>query len=156
MAGFYYKDANAPQPTHPRRIGVAALIERDGALLLDLRRDPPAWAPMAGAIEDTESLTEALRREVAEETGLLVSSHELFGTFSHPERIIRYADGNTYQFITIAYTVGVDDFSTLQPSSESQEHRFFSKEELRQLDLAATHRPIIDRYLSAGTPPYLD
>jgi 8-oxo-dGTP pyrophosphatase MutT (NUDIX family) len=156
MAGFFYKNADAPRPTHPRRLGVAALIERDGSLLLDLRRDPPAWALVAGGMEDTESLTDALCREVAEETSLVVSSYELFGTFSHPERIIRYADGNTYQFITIAYTIDVDDFSALQPSSESQELRFFSKDELRQLDLAATHRPIIDRYLSAGTPPYLD
>jgi ADP-ribose pyrophosphatase YjhB (NUDIX family) len=156
VTGFYYKDSTAPEPTHPRRIGVAALIERDGALLLDLRRDPPAWALVAGGMEDNESLTDALAREVAEETGLVVSSYELFGTFSHPARIVQYADGNTYQFITIAYVVDVGDFRTLRPSGESKELRFFSKNELQLLDLAATHRPIIDRYLSAGTPPYLD
>jgi len=107
-------------------------------------------------MEDNESLTDALAREVAEETGLVVSSYELFGTFSHPARIVQYADGNSYQFITIAYTVGIDDFSALRPSGESTDIRFVPKSELRLLDVAATHRPIIDRYLSAGTPPYLD
>ena len=103
MAGFYYRDPHAPTPNQPRRLGVAALIEHDGELLLDKRRDPPAWALVAGAVLDTESLTDALRREVEEETGLVVSGYELFGTFSDPARIVQYADLNTYRFITIVY-----------------------------------------------------
>jgi ADP-ribose pyrophosphatase YjhB (NUDIX family) len=48
--GFYYRDPDAPAPTGGRRLGVAALIERDGELLLDRRRDPPAWALVAGGV----------------------------------------------------------------------------------------------------------
>jgi 8-oxo-dGTP pyrophosphatase MutT (NUDIX family) len=156
VPGFYYLDPAAPQPNRPRSIGVAALIERDGALLLDSRVDPPAWGLIAGSLEAEESIPDGLHREVAEETGLVVSSYELFGTFSHPSRIVQYADGNTFRSITIAVTVAVDDFAPLRPSSETNELRFVPKAELRELDLAATHRPIIDRYLSGGTPPFLE
>ncbi len=156
MPGFYYKDVNAPKPNHPRRVGVAALIERHSSLLLELRRDPPGWGLIAGSAGDDESLPDALCREVAEETGLVVSDYELFGLFSHPQRIVQYADGNTFQIITIAFTVGVDDFRPQRPSSESDDLRFVSKDELQGLDVVATHRAIIDCYLSAGAPPYIE
>jgi ADP-ribose pyrophosphatase YjhB (NUDIX family) len=156
MAGFYYKEANAPRPNRPRFVGAAALIERDGSLLLDRRVDPPGWALVAGRLEDDESLSDALAREVAEETGLVVSRYELFGVFSHPSRIVQYADGNTAQVITIAFTVEVDDFGPLRPSDESRELRLVPKDDLRELELVATHRPIIDCYLSGAAPPHLD
>jgi 8-oxo-dGTP pyrophosphatase MutT (NUDIX family) len=156
LVGFYYRDPNAPTPNQPRLIGVAALIERDDALLLDRRRDPPAWSLPAGGLCDDETLTDALRREVEEETGLVVASYRLFGTFSDPSRIVQYADGNTYRFITIVYTVDVESFEGLRISSESVELRFIPRAEALGLDLAATHRPIFERLVSAGTPPYLD
>jgi ADP-ribose pyrophosphatase YjhB (NUDIX family) len=93
---------------------------------------------------------------VLEETGLVVSSYELFGTFSDPSRIVQYADGNTYRFITIAYTVEVESFEGLRVSSESHELRFVRTSDVLDFDLARTHRPIIERLLSNGTPPYLD
>jgi 8-oxo-dGTP pyrophosphatase MutT (NUDIX family) len=156
LAGFYYRDPNAPTPNQPRHIGVAALIERNGELHLDRRRDPPAWSLIAGGVLDTESLADALRREVHEETGLVVSGYELFGTFSDPARIVQYADGNTYRFITIVYTVAVESFDGLRVSPESVELRFVPKAKTLDLDLAATHRPIIERLLSSKSPPYLD
>jgi ADP-ribose pyrophosphatase YjhB (NUDIX family) len=156
LAGFYYKDPHAPKPNRPRFAGAAALIERDGSLLLDRRLDPPGWALVAGRMEDRESLADALHREVREETGLVVMSFELFGVFSHPSRIVQYADGNTYQVITVAFIVEVEDFAQLRPSEESKELRFVPRDDLRAVDLVATHRPIIDCYLSTGAAPYLD
>jgi hypothetical protein len=41
----YYRDPNAPAPNVPRRIGVAALIERDGTFLVERRVDDAyEWA----------------------------------------------------------------------------------------------------------------
>jgi ADP-ribose pyrophosphatase YjhB (NUDIX family) len=156
LASFYFKDPSAPKPNRPRFAGAAALIERDGSLLLDRRPDPPGWALVAGRMEDHESLADTLRREVREETGLIVTTFQLFGVFSHPSRIVQYADGNTYQVITIAFTVEVQDFGQLRASAESKQLRFVARNDLRALNLAATHRPIVDCYLSGGTPPYLD
>jgi 8-oxo-dGTP pyrophosphatase MutT (NUDIX family) len=159
MAGqsrFYYRDPEAPEPTGSRRLGVIALIERDGSILLERRVDAPLWSLISGGVEETETLADALRREVREETGLSVSSFELFGTFSDPTRIVRYPDGEAFRVASFAYVVAVTSFEGLRASAESEELRFFRRSELRGLDFPATQRPVVERLLSAGRPPHLD
>jgi 8-oxo-dGTP pyrophosphatase MutT (NUDIX family) len=153
---FYFRDPVAPEPNSPRMFSVAALIERDDTLLLERRVDAPLWSLIAGRVEEDESLTEALTREVHEETGLSVSRYELFGTFTDPTRIISYPDGNILRVASFVYSVAVESFGGLRASEESQELRFFPRSELRGLDVPATQRPVFERYLSAQPPPYLD
>ena len=155
-AHFYFRDETAPEPNRPRGLGVLALIERDGSLLLERRTDAPLWSLIAGAVEDTESLTDALRREVHEETGLVVSRYALFGTFSDPSRIASYPDGNVYRVASFAYRVEVESFDGLRPSSESEELRFFARHEIAGLDLPATQWPVVERFLAGDPPPHLD
>jgi ADP-ribose pyrophosphatase YjhB (NUDIX family) len=137
-------------------LGVGALIERDGWLLLERRVDAPLWSLIAGRVEDGESLTDALRREVHEETGLIVSGYELFGTFTDPTRLISYPDGSIYRVASFVYLVAVESFSGLRASEESEELRFFPKSELLELDVPATQRPVFERYLSGESLPYLE
>jgi 8-oxo-dGTP pyrophosphatase MutT (NUDIX family) len=153
---FYYRDARAPAPNHPRALAVVAVIERDGSILLERRTDAPVWSLIAGMVEDTETLANALRREVDEETGLRVSSYELLGTFTHPTRIVRYPDGNVFRIASFVYSVAVKSFSGLRPSAESEELRFFPKGELLELDLPATQRHIVERLLSGEPGPHLE
>lgn len=128
-----------------------ALIERDGSLLLERRSDCGRWGLIGGGIEVGESLEDALRREVSEETGLEVGEYELFCVFSDPSRIIRYPDGNVVRIISFVFRVEVESFETLRRSKESEELRFFEIDELRKLDIIETARPVIRQYLSAGT-----
>jgi 8-oxo-dGTP pyrophosphatase MutT (NUDIX family) len=137
-------------------LGVIALIEREGAVLLERRADAPLWSLIAGQVEDDESLTDALRREVHEETGLVLSRCELFGTFTDPTRIVRYPDGNVYRVASFAYQVAVASFDGLRPSAESEDLRFFPRSALLALDLPATQRPIVERLVSGVPPPHLD
>jgi len=155
-AHFYFRDETAPEPNSPRGLGVLALIERDGSLLLERRTDAPLWSLIAGAVEDTESLTDALRREVEEETGLVVSRYEFFGTFSDPSRIACYPDGSVIRVASFAYLVEVESFEGLRPSSESEDLRFFPKDEVAGLDLPATQWPVIERFLAGDPPPHLE
>jgi 8-oxo-dGTP pyrophosphatase MutT (NUDIX family) len=153
---FYYRDPAAPEPNRPRSLSVIALIERDGSVLLERRSDAPVWGAIAGLVEDTEALTDALRREVREETGLKVASYELFGTFSDPTRIVSYPDGNVYRVTSFVYRVEVESFEPLQASDESEELRFFPKADVLGLDLAATQRHVLERYVEGGPEPHLD
>jgi 8-oxo-dGTP pyrophosphatase MutT (NUDIX family) len=57
-----------------------ALIEHERKLLFERRADADVWGLIGGGVEDDETLEAALRREVHEETGLLISSYEFFGT----------------------------------------------------------------------------
>lgn len=151
-AKFFYRDPKAPQPNRPIVLGVMALIERDGALLLERRSDCGRWGLVGGAVEVDESLGEALRREVLEETGLTVKEHELFCVFSDPSKIVQYPDGNIVRIVSFAFDVKVVGFEPLRHGEESTDLRFFDREELSRLDIVETGRPILDLYLS-GPPP---
>ena len=69
---FFYRSAGAPVPNKPPDLGGVALLERDGTPLLDCRSDSGRWGLIGGAVEPNGSLDQALRREVAEEPGLVI------------------------------------------------------------------------------------
>jgi 8-oxo-dGTP pyrophosphatase MutT (NUDIX family) len=97
-----------------------------------------------------------LRREVLEETGLVVTRCELFGTFTDPTRIISYADGNVVRVASFAYVVAVASFDGLRASHESEELRFFPRAELLALDVPATQRQVLEKLVSVEPPPHLE
>jgi 8-oxo-dGTP diphosphatase len=94
-------------PKHPL-IGVGALIFRRGRILMAQRGKEPLkgwWSLPGGALETGESLDQAVRREILEETGLTV---EPVGVFEIFERIIRDGDGRAeYHYVLIDYTCRV-------------------------------------------------
>jgi ADP-ribose pyrophosphatase YjhB (NUDIX family) len=73
--------ASPAQPTHPQ-IAVSAAIFRDGKVLLTRRARSPAkgfYSLPGGRVEFGESLHQALKREVDEETGLQIEIVGLAG-----------------------------------------------------------------------------
>ena len=150
-AEFFYRDPDAPRPNRPIGVGVLALIERDGELLMERRSDCGRWGFVGGAVEVEEALEDALRREVLEETGLVVTNEWLFAVFPGPSRVVRYPDGNVVRLMTFVYRAEVEDFGTLRRSDESEELRFFRREELSGLDVIETSEPILDAHLDPPT-----
>lgn len=65
-------------------LSVSAMVWREGALLLMRRSDNGHWGLPGGFVEVGESVAEAARREVAEETGWEVELGELIGVYSDP------------------------------------------------------------------------
>lgn len=145
----YYRDPAAPEPNVPRRIGVTALIERDGEVLVERRADTDAdeWAFVGGAIED-ESVLGALHREVWEETGFAIEHATLLGVFSDPSRIVEYPDGNICRITSLVFRVTPRGSAAPVLSDESTEMRFVSHDELAQLVFWPAQRPIRDAYLA--------
>jgi ADP-ribose pyrophosphatase YjhB (NUDIX family) len=88
--------------------GVGALIFRGrgirGSILLVERGGHPLkcyWSLPGGLVETGESLDEAVRREILEETGLRVKPVEMFGVF---ERVMRDARGRAeYHYLLLDY-----------------------------------------------------
>lgn len=79
---------SAGGPSQPR-VGVGAVVCRDGAVLLVRRGAPPfegEWAVPGGRVELGESLAAAAEREVREETGVAVRAGDPVYTFEHIER----------------------------------------------------------------------
>ena len=71
------------------RVGVGAVIIRDGCVLLVKRGREPAkglWAIPGGAVEAGETLQAAAEREILEETGVVINAGEPIFAFDLIER----------------------------------------------------------------------
>jgi ADP-ribose pyrophosphatase YjhB (NUDIX family) len=144
----FYRDPDGPAPNASRRVGVTALVERGGEVLVERRvDDADEWAFVGGTVEEDEDVLHALRREVGEETGLEVADARLLGVFSDPSRIVAYRDGTVCRFISIAFRVVPRDAGEPRPSDESAGMRFVSRDELAQLPFWPAHRPLRDALL---------
>ena len=65
-------------------LSVSAMVWRGQELLLMRRADNGFWGLPGGFVEVGESVSEAARREVAEETGWVVEIGSLIGVYSDP------------------------------------------------------------------------
>ena len=77
-------------------VGVGAIIFEGGRVLLAKRGKPPSpgnWSIPGGALELGETLEDACRREVMEETGLCVKIETIVG-LSHFYRCEPWPDSN--------------------------------------------------------------
>ena len=108
------------------RAGVGVFV-RDGVgrVLLEKRSDCGLWGLPGGRIEPGESISEAARREVLEETGLTVNIMRLLGVYSDPAqwRIVTFPD-NVVHLVDIVLEAEVVS-GGLTRSAESEEIRFF-------------------------------
>jgi len=68
------------------RIGVFAIVERDGRYLLAHRRDIDWWNLPGGGLEFDETVEEGVLREVREEVGASVEIVRLVGVYSKPRK----------------------------------------------------------------------
>jgi 8-oxo-dGTP pyrophosphatase MutT (NUDIX family) len=143
----YYRDPDAPAPNVPRRVGVVGLLERDGAVLVQRRADDGAWDFVGGALDEDETVLDALRREVLEETGLRIAEAELFAILSDPTRIIEYPDGTVCRLLSVVFRAR-PEAGEPRPSEESLELRFMGGNELARLDVWPAARPVRDAYLA--------
>lgn len=62
-------------------VSVAGIVVDGGDVLIIQRADNRMWEPPGGVLEHGETLVEGVRREVLEETGVLVDVHELTGCY---------------------------------------------------------------------------
>jgi ADP-ribose pyrophosphatase YjhB (NUDIX family) len=122
------------------RPGVSAIILTGEGLLLQRRSDNGLWGLPGGAVEPGESVSEALVREVKEETGLDVTPLRLIGVYSAPAngQVVTYPDGNVIHYVSSSFECRVVA-GALVCSHESLELGWFDPERL-PADLVPMHR----------------
>ena len=105
------------------------MIFGDGGVLLQRRDDNGLWGFPGGGVEPGESLRVAVRREVLEETGLLVEPLRVIGVYSAPEmhQIMTYPDGAVIHYISTALECAITG-GTMACGAESLELGWFDPE----------------------------
>ena len=95
--------------------------------------------------EETSSSREAIAREVYEELGLRVRKgrFEKLAVYDNPGRIAAYRDGSIWRMVIVVYGLDLEEEPEMRISKESKDLRFFSKEEVKHLEIAVTHADIV-------------
>lgn len=143
---FYRGDPNAPKTTKKTHLGANVLIVCNDRVLLEKRRDSDTWGMIGGGVKKTEEPIQAIVREVWEETGLHISADkfEKLGVYDEPKRIAAYQDGSIWKMVVVAYILRLEEEPAIKVSSESKELRFFTREELKDIDIVITHSDIVE------------
>ncbi len=151
----YVNDPHAPKPTSLVPAVSAVVAGPGGRLLLQRRTDNQLWSVPGGTVELGESVLDALRREVLEETGLEVEVDRLIGVYSSPDYLVAYDDGEVRQQFSLAFACHVTGGS-IQTSSETMDVQWFPPDDLATLDLSAGAARRIDDYRRGDSEPVFD
>ena len=143
---FYNCDPkNAPKTTMPAHLGANAILLWDGKLLLEKRRDSDIWGMPGGGCKKTETGREAIAREVYEELGIRIPKDAFtkLKIYDNPGRIAAFRDGSIWRMVIVMYGYEFTEEPNLRISAESKDLRFFTKEEISSIEIAVTHRDIV-------------
>ena len=143
---FYNKDPNAPKPNMPAHLGSNCIITAGGKLLLEKRVDSDTWGLVGGGCKKWEEPVQAMAREVYEELGWRVKPAEFtkVKVYGEPGRIAAYCDGSVWRMVIVVYDLMFDTEPKLRISAESKQLRFFTKEELNDIEIVITHSDIVE------------
>jgi 8-oxo-dGTP pyrophosphatase MutT (NUDIX family) len=144
---FYRGDPkNAPKTTMGAHLGANAIITCNGKLLLEKRRDSDIWGLVGGGVKDYETEVQAMVREIYEELGVRVPKDRFrkLAVYGEPGRIAAYCDGSVWRMVIVVFALELESEAKLRISEESRELRFFSKEELKDIEIVITHSDIVE------------
>ncbi|MBI2143683.1 NUDIX domain-containing protein [Candidatus Woesearchaeota archaeon] len=119
-----------------RKSATAAIMNRRGEILLQLRSDVPIWVMPGGGIESGETPVKAVMREVLEETGLKAKASYCVG--SYDSSCLFYSD-RTDVFMCKA-------IGRLRKNAESLQLQFFKQEKLPKPMLSFHRERIADAF----------
>jgi O-acetyl-ADP-ribose deacetylase (regulator of RNase III)/ADP-ribose pyrophosphatase YjhB (NUDIX family) len=119
---------------------VDAIIEVGEGIVIIKRTNPPfGWALPGGFVDYGESLEDAVRREMKEETGLELTELKQFHTYSEPGRDPRF---HTIATVFIAKAKGAP-----KAGDDASDLKIMRLSELDKFSFAFDHKKIIQDYI---------
>ncbi len=150
---FYRGDPkNAPKTTMPAHLGANVILTCRGKLLLERRRDSNTWGLVGGGVKKKETAQDAITREIQEELGLRLRpcDFQKLAVYDEPGRIAAYRDGSIWRMVIVVFALDLPELPQMTISAESRELRFFTPEELKNIDIVITHSDIVEDWFSTG------
>lgn len=143
---FYRGDPNAPKTTMPAHLGANVILTCKGKLLLERRADSDTWGLIGGGVKRRESELQAIAREVREELGVRIPQDRFtrLAVYGEPGRIAAFQDGSIWRMVIVVFGVDLPEEPQMTISAESKELRFFTKEELKEIEIVVTHSDIVE------------
>jgi len=150
----YYDDPHAPKANRIVPAASAIVVNDEGKILLQRRRDNGLWALPGGTMEIGESIGETVVREVKEETGFDVQTQYIVGIYTNPKHIVAFSDGEVRQQFSACFACAIVG-GQLQVSDESSEVKFFLPQEIEQLSMHPSIYQRIKDYLEHRPQPVI-
>ena len=146
---FYRGDPeHTPKTTQRTRLGANAIITCNGKILLEKRRDCDIWGLVGGGVKKKETPLQAITREIYEELGLRILPDKMkkLAVYGEPGRVAAYRDGSIWRMVIVAFGLELTEEPVLKISPESKDLRFFSPEELQDIEIVITHSDIVEEW----------
>ncbi|MBQ4641327.1 MAG: NUDIX domain-containing protein [Oscillospiraceae bacterium] len=143
---FYRGHPNPPKTTQKARLGANAIITCNGKILLEKRRDCDIWGLVGGGVKKHEDELQAISREIYEELGWRIPKEQFqkLGVYGEPGRIAAYRDGSIWRMVIVVFGLELPEERPMKISKESRQLRFFTKEELKEIEIVVTHSDIVE------------
>jgi ADP-ribose pyrophosphatase YjhB (NUDIX family) len=104
------------------------------------------WGLPGGLMELGESTQEMAKREVLEETGLIIGELKLFGVYSGENYLCTAQNGDEFYVVTTVYTTTEYHGEVLINDDESLAFEWININNLPE-NIAGTHKDIINDYI---------
>ena len=127
----------------------AVIFNNEGKVLLVKRKHPPnkgSWAIPGGKVKYGETLEEAIKREMKEETNLDIKVEE-------PLAIVEIIKEG-FHYIIIDFICEVKG-GELKAGSDAEEAKFFSIEEIKKINTSPTTVEMLIRYFKGEKIPLM-
>ncbi|RHW25826.1 NUDIX domain-containing protein [Nocardioides immobilis] len=150
----YIDDPSAPKANSVVPSVVAIVQDDQGRVLLIHKTDNDLWALPGGGHEIGESIAETVVREVKEETGYDVEVTGITGTYTNPNHVMAYEDGEVRQQFSIAFSAQLRG-GDARTSSESKRVEWLAPEATAALPMHPSMRMRLEHGLEDRSAPYI-
>ena len=132
----------------------AFVLDKENRVRMQKRSDNGQWGFPGGFMELGENVQDTARREVYEETGLILNELELFGIYSGPQYDKVFPNGDQVSLVQISFICKSYTGDLVDSNEESLQNSFFSLDNLPN-NIFTEHQVFIDDFLSNNTLPII-